>query len=38
MISREHAHIQGVGDIYERIHVELIGKMRELNMVCFINC
>lgn len=33
VISRDHAHMQGVGDIYDRIDVELIGKMRELNIV-----
>jgi hypothetical protein len=33
VIKREGAHIAGVGEIYDRIHVELIGKMKEMRMV-----
>ena len=33
VIKREGAHIAGVGEIYDRIHIELIGKMKEMRMV-----
>lgn len=32
VISREGAHVAGVGEIYDRVHVELIGKMKEMRM------
>ncbi len=32
VITRESAHVAGVGEIYDRIHVELIGKMKEMRM------
>lgn len=32
VITRENAHIQGVGEIYDRVLVELVGKMKELKM------
>ena len=33
VIKREGAHIAGVGEIFDRIHVELIEKMKEMRMV-----
>ncbi len=33
VITSEGAHMAGVGEIFDRINVELIGKMRELGMV-----
>ena len=33
VITRESAHVAGVGEIYDRVHVELIGKMKEMRMV-----
>ena len=33
VITRENAHMQGVGEIYDRVLVELVGKMKELRMV-----
>lgn len=33
VIRREEAHIAGVGEIFDRIHIELIGKMKEMRMV-----
>ena len=36
VIKREGAHIAGVGEIYDRIHIELIGKMKEMRMVSLI--
>ena len=36
VITRESAHVAGVGEIYDRVHVELIGKMKEMRMVHFV--
>ena len=33
VITRENAHIAGVGDIFDRVLVELVGKMKEMKMV-----
>ena len=33
LISRENAHLSGVGEIFDRVLVELVGKMREMKMV-----
>lgn len=32
-IKRENAHLAGVGDIFDRVLVELVQKMREMKMV-----
>lgn len=32
LISRENAHLSGVGEIFDRVLVELVGKMREMKM------
>ncbi len=32
VITRENAHLMGVGDIFDRVIVELVGKMREMKM------
>eukprot|EP00095_Tigriopus_kingsejongensis_P007205 maker-scaffold192_size271026-snap-gene-1.22 protein:Tk07205 transcript:maker-scaffold192_size271026-snap-gene-1.22-mRNA-1 annotation:"retinoid x receptor" len=31
-IKRENAHLAGVGDIFDRVLVELVGKMKEMKM------
>ncbi len=33
VITRESAHLAGVGEIFDRVLVELVGKMKELKMV-----
>lgn len=32
VITREDAHMNGVGEIFERVVIELIGKMKEVDM------
>ncbi len=33
VITRDNAHLCGVGDIFDRVQVELVGKMKEMKMV-----
>jgi hypothetical protein len=33
VITRENAHVAGVGEIFDRVLVELVGKMKEMKMV-----
>lgn len=33
VITRENAHLAGVGEIFDRVLVELVGKMKEMKMV-----
>ena len=34
VITMEDAHRAGLGDIFERVLIELVGKMEEMKMVC----
>ena len=34
IITMEDAHRAGLGDIFDRVLVELVGKMEEMKMVC----
>ena len=31
--SRSNAHLAGVGEIFDRVLIELVGKMKEMRMV-----
>ncbi len=33
VITRDNAHLCGVGDIFDRVQVELVAKMKEMKMV-----
>ena len=35
VITTEDAHRAGLGEIFERVCVELVGKMKEMKMVSF---
>ncbi len=33
LVCRSNAHLAGVGEIFDRVLVELVGKMKEMRMV-----